>query len=520
MTKRRPDHAKDFKGAAKNIPERDTFMLPYQTRWIEDRSLRRLMEKSRRVGISYATAYDAVRQHSVKGRNIDTWFSSRDDLTAKEFILYCQKFAGVIGAAAKAVYDGQILYGEDGKQSATASIQRFATGTRINSISSNPDVFAGKGGDVGLDEFALRNSPRNVYDISKATTAWGGRMSIISTHRGATNFFNKLICDERDPDKRKHRGISIHRVTLTKALEDGFLWKLQTKLSPDDPRMQMDEAEYWNYEINGYSSRERAMQELECEPEDEASTYLPYDLLEGSFYPPQDNLVEHTEETTDFRGIKGRIRYLLPPGVSPSRLEAYLRDLKTSLYHGKDVARRKDLSVDCVGDKRDGMTFVRALIEFDRVAFSRQEETLYPLMPLFARSCIDATGIGTQFAERCGEKFGDWRVEAINFTPGSKQMLAGPVRTIFEDRAARIPDDELFLGDLRMIKKETVGDHVRYVATDDDDDADSHADRFWALALMLHASKSSGDGSIKNPSLIRVGGGSLTRPIFTPAQLR
>ncbi len=40
------------------------------------------MEKSRRVGISYATAYDAVRQHSMKDRIIDTWFSSRDDLTA------------------------------------------------------------------------------------------------------------------------------------------------------------------------------------------------------------------------------------------------------------------------------------------------------------------------------------------------------------------------------------------------------------------------------------------------------
>lgn len=87
--------------------------------------------------------------------------------------------------------------------------------------------------------------------------------------------------------------------------------------------------------------------------------------------------------------------------------------------------------------------------------------------------------------------FGAWRVEAINFNQGSKEMLAGPVRTHFEDRSVRIPDDEKFIGDLRMIQKETVGDKNRYVATDDDE-ADSHADRFWALALMLHAGKTTG----------------------------
>lgn len=490
MSRILPAHARKFKGKAKNIPERDTFMLPYQARWIQDRSLVRLMEKGRRIGVSYATAYDAVRQHSTQDYNVDTWFSSRDDLTAKEFIIYCQKFAGVLKVAAEA-FNEEILF-DDGKKSATASVLRFATNTRINSISSNPDVFAGKGGNVGLDEFALRNDPRAVYDIASPTIDWGGRLSIISTHRGAGNFFNKLITDERDPNPRKHRGISLHRVTLSLALDEGFLWKLQTKLREGDPRLEMDEADYYTYQMGRASSKERALQEYECQPEDEASVYLPYDLLEGSFYTGTDNLVEHTEETTDFRGKGGRIRYLLPQGVMPTHLQAYLRDLKTSLYHGKDVARRKDLSVDCVGEARDGMTFVRGVIEFDRVAFSRQEDVLYPLMPLMSRSCIDSTGIGTQFAERCGEKFGDWRVEAINFTRGSKEMLAGPVRTAFEDRSTRIPDDELFIGDLRMIQKETVGDHIRYVATDDDDEADSHADRFWAFALMLHAAKTTG----------------------------
>jgi phage FluMu gp28-like protein len=490
MTRKLPDHARNFRGAARNIPERDSFLLRYQGEWVEDMSLVKLMEKSRRVGISYATSYAEVRQHSLKDCKIDTWFSSRDDLTAKEFIIYCQKFAGVLKIAAEA-FDAQILFGEDGRQSATASVQRFANGTRINSISSNPDVFAGKGGNVGLDEFALRHDPRHVYDIASPTIDWGGRLSIISTHRGAGNFFNKLITDERDPDKRKHRGISIHRVTLTRALEDGFLWKLQTKLPDDDPRMAMDEADYYNYQRARVSSKERFLQEYECEPEDEANVFLSYDLLQGSFYSPADDLVAHVEKTSDFRGKEGRIRYLLPPGVKPAGLRDHLAAVKLrggDLYHGKDVARRKDLSVDVIGEKRDGLVMVRAVVEFDRVAFSAQEGVLYPLMPLVTRSCVDETGIGMQFAERAGEKFGAWRVEGITFNTGNKAMLAGPLKTAFEDRIMRIPDDDPFLTDLRMIRKETVGDHERFVASEDED-GDSHADRFWGLALMLHAGK-------------------------------
>ena len=268
----------------------------------------------------------------------------------------------------------------------------------------------------------------------------------------------------------------------------GFFGSSRRSWAEDDPRMDMDEGDYYNYQRARYSTEERFRQEMECDPEDEASVYLPYDLLQGSFYQPKDNLVAHTEETTDFPWQEGAHSLPSSPVVSqPEGLKKYLASLKMgTIYHGKDVARKKDLSVDIFGEKRDGMTFVRAVVEFDRVAFSRQESVLYPLLPLVTRSCVDETGIGYQFAERGGEKFGAHKVEGISFSPGTKAMLAGPVRTGFEDRIFRIPEDDLFVDDLRMIRKETVGDNVRYVASDDEE-GDSHADRFWALALMYHA---------------------------------
>lgn len=486
MSTPRPAHAKNFRGKAKCIPERDTYLLKYQTDWVNDKSLIRVMEKSRRCGISYGTAYDYVSEHALETCQNDTWFSSRDELTAKEFIRYCSTFAKALQIAAETM--GDQVIDDDGH---TASVQRFANGTRINSVASNPDVFAGKGGNVGLDELALRNDPQKVWDIALPSIDWGGRVSAISTHRGKANFFARLIENERNAPPEKRRGISIHRVTLTRALEEGFLWKLQTKLPESDPRMNWDETDYYNYQRNRMSSKERFGQEYECIPEDEDTIYLPYDLINGSLMVGLENLVEHIETTRDFMGKEGKIRYLLPRGIMPYELDWYLKRLRAGgavLYAGKDVARKKHLSVDWVVQKVGPLYPTVAVIEYHAVEYSRQEEGLWPILELATRTCIDETGIGGQMTERAMKRFRG-RVEGITFSRAIKEDLAVPLRTAFEDRILRIPDDEKVIGDLRMIKKQVVGDHIRFVAEEESGEADSHADRFWALALALHAGR-------------------------------
>lgn len=469
-----PAHARDFKGRARNIPERDSFLLPYQVRWVQDQALLRVMEKSRRIGISYATAYDEVRQHAQKDCLVDTWFSSRDDLTAKEWIIYCQKFAGVLNVAAEAL--GTQIVDEKGN---TASVQRFLNGTRINSVASNPDVFAGKGGNVGLDEFALRLNPRAVWDIANPTIDWGGRLSVISTHRGSANYFNTLVREYHE--KGNPKGISLHRVTLQDALDQHFLWKLQTKLPEADPRMQMDEADYWNYQRARASSSEAFDQEYGCIPADDASAFLPFDLIDACAYAPADNLVEHKAQDG-----KGSIRWLLPPGVTPGSIITGLQS--GELYAGFDVARKKHLSILWVFARVPGMLLTRAVIEFDRITFSRQKEIIWPVLAICRRSCIDATGLGMQIAEEAQQAFGTYRVEDITFTGPVKEELAYPVRAAFEDRSLRIPFDDAVTADLRMIRKETTAaGKIRFSADGGDSEADSHADRFWALGLARHA---------------------------------
>jgi phage FluMu gp28-like protein len=134
------------------------------------------------------------------------------------------------------------------------------------------------------------------------------------------------------------------------------------------------------------------------------------------------------------------------------------------------------------------------MICLEKQKFETQEAVLYELLslPALRRACIDRTGIGFQFVERAQQRFGQYKVEAVNFTAPVKEELAYPVRAAFEDRSVRIPNEGKVRSDLRSIRKETTAaGNVRFAA---DRGPNGHADRFWALALALHAGKQTGTG--------------------------
>ena len=235
--------AKKLTGKAKcGLENLDALMLPYQAAWVRDRSRIKLVEKSRQIGFSWATAYDLVRQAVLESARLDTWVSSRDELQARLFLEDCKKFGDILEIAASALGEG--IYKDDGGKPYTSFDLKFRSGATIHSMSSNPDAQAGKRGTRVLDEFALHPDPVKLYAIAYPGITWGGQMAIISTHRGADNFFNKLVQEAKFNGNPKK--ISLHRVTLEDALNQGFLAKLQSKLAEGDPRLDMDEQEYFD----------------------------------------------------------------------------------------------------------------------------------------------------------------------------------------------------------------------------------------------------------------------------------
>ncbi len=443
--------AAPVKGCAKVIPaDRDAIFLPFQSAWIKDSSRLKLMEKSHQIGISWSTAYGTAERAAAMGARFDEWVSSRDDIQARLFIEDCKLWSGIMNLAAKDL--GEVVI--DPATKLTAYVLQLASGRRIHSMSSNPDAQAGKRGSRVLDEFALHADQRKLWAIAYPGITWGGNMEVISTHRGSHSFFNGLIREARERNNPKR--ISLHRVTLQNALDQGFLYKLQQALPADSEQQGMDEAQYFDYVRNGCADQESFDQEYQCEPADDDAAFLEYGLITAC---------EYSAGTDWLRGLEG-------PFQGP-------------LYCGVDIGRKKDLTVLWVLEKLGDVFYTRAVITMERMRKSAQEAILWPWLAIAHRTCIDATGLGIGWADDAQDKFGSSRVEAVTFTGPVKESLAYPVRSAMEDRTLRIPDDPKIRADLRKVKKVvTTAGNVRFVA---ESTPDGHADRFWALALAQHA---------------------------------
>lgn len=444
-----------LKGRAKCIPlDREAIFLPFQSEWIKDASRIKLMEKSRQIGISWSTAYGADERAAAQGARFDEWVSSRDDIQARLFIEDCKLWAGIMGMAAQDM--GEVVLDADKKLS--AYVLQFASGRRIHSMSSNPDAQAGKRGSRVLDEFALHREQRKMWAIAYPGITWGGSMELISTHRGSYSFFNQLVREARHGGNPKK--ISLHRVTLQDALDQGFLFKLQQALPADAEQQDMDEAEYFDFTKSGAADAESFDQEYMCIPADDDAKFLEYGLITACEYPG----------STDWRrGLQG--------------------PFQGRLFAGVDIGRKKDLTVLWVVEQLGDVFYTRHVEVMEKMRKSDQEKILWPWFEICDRICIDSTGLGIGWTDDAQDKFGEHRVEGVSFTGQVKEALAYPLKGAMEDRKIRIPEDPKIRADLRKIQKTTTAaGNIRFVADGDDSTkVNGHADRFWALALALHA---------------------------------
>jgi phage FluMu gp28-like protein len=437
---------------------RKTRFLGYQSRWFLDKSRLKIMEKCRQAGISWTDALDSLMETAGAEWPFDCWVSSRDQIQAQLYGQDVAAWAKKINAAVGELGES-VLEDSNGRKISALRLP-LANGRSIWSLSSNVDAQAGKRGTRKMDEFALNPENRQLYAIGKPGTQWGGRVCIFSTHRGTANFFNELIVEIRE--KGNPKGFSLHRVTIIDAVNDGLLVKLKQqweRMDKNDPRLVMSEDEWLQSQRNECPDEETWQQEYMCNPADDASAFLSYELI----------------QSCEYRGG-----------------EVWLTDLadaKGQLFVGVDVGRDHDLTVIWVIEKLGEVSYTRRVIELSKQTFDAQEHALYEILPLpqIRRCCIDRTGLGRQFSERAQQRFGTYKVEPVNFTAQVKEELAYPLRAAFEDRSVRIPNSNTIRSDLRAIKKETTAaGNIRFTA---DRGKNGHSDRFWALALALHAAK-------------------------------
>lgn len=427
--------------------------LPYQKRWIQDDSQIKLMEKSRQIGISWATAYSLVDKILKTPKPQQFWVASSNMVQAKLLLEDCKQFANKFLEKKPKTKKLTTV-----PSSMTSLALTFDNKSQIQALSSNPNAQAGKRGTRILDEFALHSKAEELYGIAYPGITWGGQLQIISTHRGSDNYFNKLIKEVLHSGNPKK--ISHHKVTLQDALDQGFLKKLKTILPKEDPRQEMDEAAYYEFIRKACPSDVKFLEEYMCQPTDDETQFLNAELITQCEYP---------------EGVEWEIAL------------QKLRHSNNDLYMGIDVGRMNDFTVFWLIECVSGIYFTRHVRRLKKCEFATQEKVAreYTILPNLRRICVDATALGCHFSENLVRIFSRSVVEGVNFNNGLNSYIAHAALFLFEKKKIYIPPCDIIRADLMSLKRQMTS--ARNVRLSSDGSSAGHADHFWALALAIYA---------------------------------
>jgi phage FluMu gp28-like protein len=429
-----------------------TLWLPYQQAWLNDTSRLKIAEKSRRIGWTYVQSYEDARDAARQG-GMDVWFSSADESAAREYILYVQQWAELFHLAAEVL--GEVVL--SAKDDIKALSVRFASGKRINALSSNPKAFRSKGGKLVLDEYAFHPDPDALWRAASPIITWGYPARVISTHNGQAGRYFRMVDEARHAGPGGNRW-SLHSVTIEQALAQGLLDKILGR-----PATEADRAGFLADCRATAGDEETYLQEYLCQPIDATTAWLTWDLITGC---------EH---------VGAGVPALYQGGPC---------------YVGMDIARRRDLTVIEVDELVGDVLWTREVIRLQRESFAAQMAALDGVMARYdvKRACIDQTGIGEAPTEQAQARHGKGRIEGVLFTGQVKQDLAVRMRQRYEDARLRTPPERAYRDAHHAVRKlVTAAGNARF---DADRSEAGHADEFWAHALAVHAL----DGAAQGPA--------------------
>lgn len=182
--------------------------------------------------------------------------------------------AGQLGQIEEFLFEDQL---EDGSSRQISAYRvRFASGFRVEALSSRPENIRGLQGVVVIDEAAFHKNVRAVLDAVNALLIWGGRIRVISTHNGKLNPFNELINEA----KAGKVPFSLHFIPFQAAVDNG-LFKRVCLLRGMEYSAEAERE--WEAKIRGaYGLRTAQMrQELDAIPADAEGTALSQVVIES-----------------------------------------------------------------------------------------------------------------------------------------------------------------------------------------------------------------------------------------------
>ncbi|QQQ19684.1 hypothetical protein JIP62_06245 [Brevundimonas vitis] len=424
-------------------------LLPYQQELLACKEPVVVFEKSRRIGISWAAACEAVLVSSAAVDGMDTFYIGFEKEMTRGFIDDCAFWAGHFKVAAADV--DEFLWDDsdkDGERSIQAFRIKFASGHTIVALTSRPRNLRSKQGFVILDEAAFMDDLPGMLKAAFALLIWGGRVWIISTHDGVDNAFNQLVEDCRALKKP----FRLFRTTFKEALAQGLYKRICEKTGKTwSPEAEAE----WEAGIRKIYAPNDA-EELDVIPAQGSGVFMTRNLIESCATakapvlrlkcPPGFDLLPKSQRRSY---IDAWLEQVVAPEVG--KLNKRLRHV-----YGHDFARSGDISafVPMAIEANLDRT-VPFVVEMRNVPHEQQKQVciwIVDRLPRFSAGKNDANGNGNYLGEAMQQEYGEARIEKVMPTQGWYRENMPPVKAAFEDKTIAIPADEPDLvDDLRQI---------------------------------------------------------------------
>lgn len=466
-------------GAMANVVQKAQALVQYRTYqhpvfW-DHETKTQIIHWSRQIGKSHTLAGWAVdRLLRNPGRLVTVLSNSRAN--GLEFVLKCQEVCRKLGQAIELEHNTDALdartdLSEDMKYDMMRGEVRIEVEGKIGRIlvlAANPRTARGFSGDLIMDEFAFHEDSAAIWEAAEPIISSNPDYlcRISSTGNGKRNMFYQLISEGRIPYYR------VRRSDAWKAGEIKIYSAVTGKeITPDQARSEASDKRAYD-------------QNYECKFNDEASALLTQQLI---------NVAQR-------EGVE-----IERQSWSKATLERLALVEAGEITLGQDVARTRDLSVQCVTLKIGNLYRVVAMLEMHDMRLPDQQRELERIctLPRFKGACIDMTGLGLGLVEYAQDEPWGVNIVGINFAStepttkilkanGAKaptarvtEIMATELLQVFEDRAIEIPMSAELRDDLRKPEKiVSPGGRVSIAASRDNKD---HADRFWAVALSIRA---------------------------------
>lgn len=465
----------------------DEILLGYQRRWVEDQEQLKIGEKSRRTGLTWAEACVATLAASTRadeGGCNHFYVGSKKEMAA-EFILAVAMWARAFNQGAAEIEEEVFIDdGLEGKEVLTYVV-RFASGHKVQALSSNPSNLRGMQGNVTLDEAAHHDRLDEVLKAALALTMWGDRVSIISTHNGADNLFNQLIQDSLAGRK----SYSVHRVTLDTACAEGLYQRIcQVKGKAWTPEAEQE----WKAGLLQSTATEAdALEEYYCIPKQGSGVYLRQTLVQRAM--DETIPILRWEGGADYELLSESDRNHIIDRWCKNELLPLIKACPSDCQHsfGEDFARVGDLSVFCpltiYPDLRRRCPFV---VELRGAPYETQRRVLFFILdqlPRFIGGAFDATGNGGYLAEQARFRYGAEMIESVHLTQSWYREWMPKLKAQFEDGTIFIPKHEDVQADLAKIQVMAGIPQIDKGKSKGSDGQQRHGDFAVALAMAERA---------------------------------